>query len=28
MRCRFAPLAEADLEAIGDYVARDNPGAL
>lgn len=25
MRCRFTPLAEADLEAIGDYVAKDNP---
>jgi toxin ParE1/3/4 len=25
MRCAFSPLAEADLEAIGDYIARDNP---
>jgi toxin ParE1/3/4 len=25
MPCAFTPLAEADLEAIGDYVARDNP---
>jgi toxin ParE1/3/4 len=25
MRCAFTPLAEADLEAIGDYIARDNP---
>ena len=25
MRCAFTPLAEADLEAIGDYITRDNP---
>ena len=25
MRARFTPLAEADLEATGDYIARDNP---
>ena len=25
MRCVFTPLAESDLEAIGDYIARDNP---
>jgi toxin ParE1/3/4 len=25
MRCRFSPLAEFDLEEIGDYIARDNP---
>ena len=25
MRCRFSPLAELDLEEIGDYIARDNP---
>jgi toxin ParE1/3/4 len=25
MRCAFTPLAEADLEAIADYIARDNP---
>ncbi|MGH6905274.1 MAG: type II toxin-antitoxin system RelE/ParE family toxin [Geminicoccaceae bacterium] len=25
MRLAFTPLAEADLEAIGDYIARDNP---
>jgi toxin ParE1/3/4 len=25
MPCAFTPLAEADLEAIGDYIARDNP---
>jgi toxin ParE1/3/4 len=25
MRCAFTPLAEADLEEIGDYIARDNP---
>jgi hypothetical protein len=25
MRCAFTPLAEADLEAIGDYIALDNP---
>ena len=24
MRCAFTPLAEADLEVIGDYIARDN----
>ena len=27
MRPRWTRLALADLEAIGDYVARDNPGA-
>ncbi len=25
MRCSFSPLAEFDLEEIGDYIARDNP---
>ena len=25
MRCRLSPLAEFDLEEIGDYIARDNP---
>ena len=25
MRCAFTPLAEADLEAIGDHIAQDNP---
>jgi plasmid stabilization system protein ParE len=25
MQCAFTPLAKADLEAIGDYIARDNP---
>jgi len=25
MRCVFSPLAELDLEEIGDYIARDNP---
>jgi toxin ParE1/3/4 len=25
MHCRFSPLAELDLEEIGDYIARDNP---
>jgi toxin ParE1/3/4 len=25
MQCLFSPLAEADLEEIGDYIARDNP---
>jgi toxin ParE1/3/4 len=25
-RCVFSRLAEADLEAIGDYIAKDNPG--
>ena len=25
MPCRFSPLAELDLEEIGDYIARDNP---
>ena len=25
MRCLFSPLAELDLEEIGDYIARDNP---
>lgn len=24
-RCVFSPLAEADLEEVGDYIARDNP---
>jgi toxin ParE1/3/4 len=24
-RCIFSPLSEADLEEIGDYIARDNP---
>lgn len=24
-RCVFSPLAETDLEEIGDYIARDNP---
>jgi toxin ParE1/3/4 len=24
MQCVFSPLAEADLEEIGDYIARDN----
>ena len=26
MRLEFSPLAEADLEAIGDYIAQDSPG--
>ena len=26
MRCSFSPRAECDLEEIGDYIARDNPG--
>ncbi|HEY0414305.1 MAG TPA: type II toxin-antitoxin system RelE/ParE family toxin [Allosphingosinicella sp.] len=26
MKVRFAAAATADLEAIGDYIARDNPG--
>jgi toxin ParE1/3/4 len=26
MRLEFAPLAETDLEAIGDYIAQDSPG--
>jgi toxin ParE1/3/4 len=26
MKCLFSPLAELDLEEIGDYIARDNPG--
>ena len=26
MRLDFSPLAEADLEAIGDYIASDSPG--
>lgn len=26
MRLIFLPQAETDLEAIGDYIARDNPG--
>jgi toxin ParE1/3/4 len=25
MQCEFSPLAELDLEEIGDYIARDNP---
>jgi len=25
MQCFFSPLAEVDLEEIGDYIARDNP---
>jgi len=25
MPCVFSPLAELDLEEIGDYIARDNP---
>lgn len=25
MDCLFSPLAELDLEEIGDYIARDNP---
>jgi toxin ParE1/3/4 len=25
MQCRFSPLAERDLEEIGDYIALDNP---
>lgn len=25
MRCEISPLAEADLNEIGDYIARDNP---
>ena len=25
MSCVFSPLAESDLESIGDYIARDNP---
>ena len=25
MSCVFSPLAESDLEGIGDYIARDNP---
>jgi len=25
MQCIFSPLAEMDLEEIGDYIARDNP---
>jgi toxin ParE1/3/4 len=25
MQCEFSPLAEIDLEEIGDYIARDNP---
>jgi toxin ParE1/3/4 len=25
MRCEFSPLAELDLEEIGDFIARDNP---
>jgi plasmid stabilization system protein ParE len=27
MPCAFTPLAEADLEAIGDYIARTIPAA-
>jgi toxin ParE1/3/4 len=26
MRLEFSPLAETDLEAIGDYIASDSPG--
>lgn len=26
MQCILSPLAEFDLEEIGDYIARDNPG--
>ena len=26
MRVGFSPRAESDLEEIGDYIARDNPG--
>ena len=25
MRCEFTARAEADLESIGDYIAKDNP---
>lgn len=25
LRCEFSPLAELDIEEIGDYIARDNP---
>jgi toxin ParE1/3/4 len=25
MQCLFSPLAELELEEIGDYLARDNP---
>jgi plasmid stabilization system protein ParE len=25
MLCTFSPVAESDLEEIGDYIARDNP---
>ncbi len=25
MRCELSPIAEFDLEEIGDYIARDNP---
>ena len=25
LHCVFSPLAESDLEEIGDYIARDNP---
>ena len=25
MQCYFSPLAEFDLEEIGDYIAKDNP---
>jgi toxin ParE1/3/4 len=25
MQCIFSPLADLDLEEIGDYIARDNP---
>ena len=25
MQCVFSPLAEHDLEEVGDYIARDNP---
>ncbi len=26
MRLEFAPMAEVDLEAIGDFIAHDSPG--
>ena len=25
LHCEFSPLAELDIEEIGDYIARDNP---
>ncbi len=28
MQCVFSPLAELDLEEIGDYIARDKPACL